>query len=420
MTDTFYNKTVLPNGITVITESIESVRSVALGLWFAVGSRSESGAESGMSHFLEHMMFKGTSTRSASDISESFDRLGAELNAFTSKEYTCYFARFLDEHLGEAMGILSDMVCDPELADDAITSEKEVVLEEISRHDDAPDDAVHDLFAATLWPDHPLGAPILGTRATVSAFDRNASAGYRSRHYRTGDLVVVAAGSVAHDEVVALAQEHLAGLPESDPADRDHVAPGDPGRLAVVTKDTEQAHIVLGVRGLRAGDDDRYALSVLDAAMGGGMSSRLFLEIRERRGLAYAVYSYHSLFRETGSLAFYVGTRPTNAEQVVELVREQVADIVANGLPDAELLKVKQSITGHLVLGLENTRARMTRLGKNEITESEILSIDEIVSRLEAVTSADVRELASRLLEGPTTLAMIGPMEESDVAHLAT
>jgi predicted Zn-dependent peptidase len=417
MTDTHFARTVLPNGTTVMTETLDSVRSVALGLWFAVGSRTEGPAEAGMSHFLEHMMFKGTSTKSASDISEAFDRLGAELNAFTGKEYTCYYARFVDEHLGDALELLAEMITDSQLDDDAIASEREVVLEEIARHEDAPDDLVHDVLAGALWPDHPLAAPVLGSRETVSAFDRQAARGYVGRHYRTGDLVVVAAGSVQHEDLVSLVSEKLA-LQASDAADRVTTDPGSPRPLAVLAKDTEQAHICLGVQALEAGHEDRYVLSVMDAVLGGGMSSRLFQEIREKRGLAYAVFSYHSLFRETGSVAVYAGTRPANVDEVVGLVREQIGALADAGVTQDELDRAKESIKGHLVLGLENTRNRMVRLGKNEITRSEILGLDEIVERIDAVEREDVRGLASRLFGGPATLALVGPFDPAGMDHL--
>ena len=418
MADSFYQRTELPGGVTVLTESMDGVRSVAMGLWFAVGSRTEEPTEAGMSHFLEHMMFKGTATRTAADISESFDRLGAELNAFTSKEYTCYYSRFLDEHLGTAVEVIADMVCNSLLDEKAITSEKEVVLEEISRHEDAPDDSIHDVFADALWPGHPLGRPILGTEESVSAFDREAAVRYHAGHYRPKDLVVVATGNVRHDDLVSLASQHLC-LPDGAPGERPRVSPEQPRTLSVRSKDTEQAHICWGVPGLEAGHDDRFVLAVLDSILGGGMSSRLFQEIREKRGLAYAVYSYHNLFRETGSVTVYVGTRPSNASEVVGLVRRETTSVAEDGVSEEELSRSKECIKGHLVLGLESTRSRMTRLGKSEITDSEILSIDEIVGRVEAVTAEDVRELAQRLFSRPQVLAMIGPFEEDEVSDLA-
>ncbi|GAB4274216.1 MAG: pitrilysin family protein [Coriobacteriia bacterium] len=415
MSDGAFERSILDDGTTVITEHMDSVRSVTVGLWFAVGSRSELSEEAGMSHFLEHMMFKGTSTKSAADISEAFDRLGAELNAFTGKEYTCYFSRFVDEHLEDALPLLFEMVVDSVFAEDAIESEKQVVLEEIARRDDAPDDLVHDVLAGALWPGHPLGRPVLGSQDTVASFSRGDALDYVSRHYRTGDLVVAAAGNAAHTRVLE-ALGSVMTLEKGGDSHKETCVPAEPRPLAVVTKDTEQAHICWGVQALHANHPDRFALGVLDAILGGGMSSRLFQEIREKRGLAYAVYSYHSLFRETGSLAVYAGTRPSNIDQVVGIVREQTASMASDGVTPDELERAKESIKGQLVLGMESTRNRMTRLGKNQVTDSEILSLDELVERIDAVTADQVRELAARLFEGPAALALVGPFDEEEIA----
>lgn len=411
----FYEKTVLPNGITVITEPMDAVRSVAIGIWSAVGSRDETAREAGMSHFMEHMMFKGTPTRTARDISEHFERLGAELNAFTTKEYTCYYARVLDEHVDDALEVLSDMVRDSLLAEDAITSEREVVLEEIARYEDTPDDLVHELFAATLMPDHPLGLPVLGQRTTVGAFDHELSAAFKDRHYRSGNVVVAAAGHVSHAALVELVQRYL-DLPEGPREKRAPLVPAVGRHLRVVRKDTEQAHICWGVVGLEASSEDRFALSVLDSVLGGSMASRLFTEIREDRGLAYAVYSYNSLYQDTGQFVVYAGTRPGNAEQVVELIETEAAKVADGGITDEELHRAKEGLKGQLVLSLESTRNRMTRLGKNEIMRIEPLSVDELIARIDAVSASEVHEMAHRLFDGPHTLAMVAPLDEADIA----
>jgi predicted Zn-dependent peptidase len=414
----FYDKTVLDNGISVITERMDTMRSVAIGIWFAVGSRDERYPDDGLSHFLEHMMFKGTPTRSAAEISQTFDRLGAELNAFTSKEYTCYYARVLDRHVPEAVEVLADMVVNSTFDDGAIASEREVVLEEISRTEDTPDDRVHELFARTLWPDHPLGRPVLGQRETISAADRTQSLAYKAAHYETGACVVAAAGDVDHAQLVALVREHLAGLPHGDGVKRLHTDPSTETRLEVLPKETEQAHICWGVPALKATDDDRFVLSVLDATLGGGMSSRLFQEIREKKGLAYAVYSYHSLYQDTGAYTVYAGTRPSNMEQVVRLVQAEVEKVKQDGITAEELDRAKESIKGGLVLGLESTRNRMTRLGKSYVTDSPILSIDELVERLDAVTGDAVTAMARKLFDGRQALSIIGPFDVTNVEHL--
>jgi predicted Zn-dependent peptidase len=413
----FYDRTALDDGVTVITESMDTVRSIALGVWFAVGSRDESGPEAGMSHFMEHMMFKGTPTRSAADISQAFDRLGAELNAFTSKEYTCYYARLLDQHTGSAIEILSDMVVNSLLADEAITSEREVVLEEISRYEDSPDDQIHELFSGTLMPSHPLGLPVIGTKETVSAFDHAAGMAFHKRHYTTGNVVVAAAGALDHEEIVSMVRDRLA-LPAGPRSERVHAIPATEPRLKVVRKDTEQAHICFGVAGLNARHEDRFILAILDGVLGGGMASRLFQEIREKRGLAYAVYSYHAQYQDTGQFVIYAGTRPDNAAEVIRLIRAEVDRACADGITSDELERVRESIKGQMVLGLESTRSRMTRLGKSEVTLGELLSLDEIVERIDAVTTDAVHDLARRLFDGNHALAMIAPLDEDDVAHL--
>jgi predicted Zn-dependent peptidase len=414
----FYERTVLDSGVTVLTERMDAVRSVAMGIWFAAGSRDEDPAVAGMAHFLEHMMFKGTEKRSAAEISETFDRMGAELNAFTSKEYTCYYSRFVDDHLEDAVEALSDMLCGSRLADDACDSEREVVIEEISRHEDSPDEHVHELFAEALWGSHPLGRPVLGSRETVGGFDGRRSRTFKESLYTGPNCAVVAAGSVDHARLVGLVSEYLS-LAGGHDRGRPDEASSPPEPLRVLTKDTEQAHICLGVEGLPSGHDERFSLSVLDSILGGGMSSRLFQEIREKHGLAYAVFTYHSMHQETGSLTAYVGTRPDNVEQVVGLLREQVDKLVADGVTAEELHRSKESLKGSLVLGLENTRNRMTRLGKSEVTHGQLLSIDELISRVDSVTSADVHEMARRLFGGPSVLTVIGPLEADALAHLA-
>lgn len=413
----FYDKTVLDNGMTIITEEMDTVRSVALGIWCAVGSRDERPEEAGMSHFMEHMMFKGTPTRSAAQISEAFDRLGAELNAFTSKEYTCYYSRLLDQHTGAALDILSDMVVNASLAQEACLSEREVVLEEISRYEDAPDDQVHELFASTLMPSHPLGLPVIGRKETVGGFDHSASVAFHDEHYKTGNVVVAAAGALKHEDVVAMVRERLT-LPEGPRSVREHAVPVTEPSLKVQTKETEQAHICFGVAGISSSHPDRFKLAILDGVLGGGMASRLFQEIREKRGLAYAVYGYAGQYQDTGMYVIYAGTRPDNAPEVIRLIRQEVDKMVTDGITADELDRARESLKGGLILGLESTRARMTRLGKAEVTQGELLSLDEIVERIDAVTTGDVQAMAQRLFNGNHALAMIAPFGEDNVAHL--
>ncbi|HEY5549249.1 MAG TPA: pitrilysin family protein [Coriobacteriia bacterium] len=414
----FYDRTVLDSGITVISESIPTVRSVAIGIWTAAGSRDERPAEAGISHFLEHMMFKGTPTRSAQEISESFDRLGAEVNAFTSEEATCYYSRVIDTHAPEAFDVLADMVVNSVFDRDAAISEREVVLEEISRTEDTPDHKADDLFSRALWTGHPIGRPVLGERETVSGFLPEHLRSYTGRHYRTGDIVVAAAGNLPHAELVEMAEAALAGLPVGARADRE-LSTAIPGRhVAVATKETEQAHICWGTLSLSAKDPDRFAADLMNAVLGGSMASRLFQEIREKRGLAYAVHSYNSLYTDTGGFMVYAGTRPENTAEVVGLIETEVAKMLDTGLTASELDRARDSVDGHLVLGLENTNRRMMRLGGPEVGGRELLSVDEIIERYAAVTLDDILRVARVTLGGPKTLAVVGPHTTEEIEAL--
>lgn len=414
----FYERTVLPSGVTVITERIASVRSIALGIWVAAGSRDEQPAEAGISHFLEHMMFKGTPTRSASEISEAFDRLGAEVNAFTSEETTCYFSRAVDHHGPEAFSILADMVVDSLFEESAALSEREVVLEEISRIEDTPDHKADELFTETLLAGHPLGLPVIGRPETVGAFTPEYLRSYTSRHYRAGDIIVAAAGNLAHGDIVKMAAEGLAGLPSGERASRALSDPVRERRVVVATKDLEQAHICWGTLALAANDPDRFAMDLLNSVLGGSMASRLFREIREKRGLVYAVHSYVSRHAETGHVSVYAGTRPENSAQVIRLITEEVAKILDEGITSEELARAKDSVEGSIVLGLENTNRRMMRLGGAEAGSLELLSIDEIMDRYAAVTLKDVHRVATATLGGPRTLAVVGPHTEEEMDAL--
>jgi predicted Zn-dependent peptidase len=414
----FYDRTVLDSGVTVITETVPSVRSIALGIWTAAGSRDEGPDEAGISHFLEHMMFKGTPTRSATDISEAFDRLGAEVNAFTTEETTCYFSRVVDHHAPEAFSILADMVVNSLFEESAALSEREVVLEEISRIEDTPDQKADELFTQAVLAGHPLGLPVIGRPETVGTFVPSHLRSYTSRHYRTGDIVVAAAGNLSHDAIVALAQDRLAGLPAGPRAARILSTPVAERRLVVATKELEQAHICWGTLALSANDPDRFALDLLNSVLGGSMASRLFREIREKRGLAYAVNSYLSRHTDTGSFTVYAGTRPENTAEVIRLITEEVAKVLDAGITADELARAKDSVEGGTVLGLENTNRRMMRIGGAEVGSFEILSIDEIMERYAAVSLDDVRRVAAATLGGPRTLAVVGPHTEEEIGKL--
>ena len=410
-------RTVLPGGLRVISESVPGVRSVAFGVWVGVGSRDETGSLAGASHYLEHLLFKGTRKRDALAIAAELEAVGGEINAFTAKEYTCYYARVLDADLPLAVDVICDMVTSSVLAAREVENERGVILEEIAMHDDDPGDAVHDVFADIVWPDTPLGRPVLGSVDSITTLSRTAIAGYYRRRYRPENLVIAAAGNLDHRALVRLVRKAFEGIDvdvDAAPA-RPRVggrAPAFTPASAVLRRPTEQANLVLGLPGLRRLDERRFALGVLNSAFGGGMSSRLFQEVREKRGLAYSVYSFTSHYADTGIFGVYAGCHPNRAREVLELCREQLAMVATAGLTAEELARGKGQMRGGLVLGLEDTGSRMSRLGKAELAYGELLSVDEVLARIDAVTVDDVKLLAHELLRQPLALAAIGPYDD--------
>ncbi len=410
-------RTVLPGGLRVISESIPGVRSVAFGIWIGVGSRDESPSLAGASHYLEHLLFKGTKRRDALDISAALDEVGGELNAFTTKEYTCFYARVLDVDVPIAVDVVCDMVTSSVLASHEVDNERGVILEEIAMHDDDPGDSVHDEFASLVWPADPLGRPVLGTVETIESMSRRAIASYYRRRYRPAELVITAAGNIDHAKLVRLVKKAFAGMDLDGSAQ-----PGRPraGRRppaftvgsAVRHRPTEQANLVLGCAGLPRSDDRRFALGVLNAAVGGGMSSRLFQSVRERHGLAYSVYSFASHYADAGMFGVYAGCHPSRISQVLELSRAELRAVATAGLSRSELERGRGQMRGGFVLGLEDTGSRMSRLGKSELVYGELLTIDEVLAAIDAVTLDDVHEIAAELFEQPTSLAVIGPYDE--------
>jgi predicted Zn-dependent peptidase len=410
-------RTVLPGGLRVISESVPGVRSVAFGVWVGVGSRDETESLAGTSHYLEHLLFKGTRKRDAMAIASELEAVGGEINAFTAKEYTCYYARVLDADLPLAVDVICDMVTSSVLAGREVENERGVILEEIAMHDDDPGDAVHDIFADVVWPSTPLGRPVLGSVDSISSLSRTAIAGYYRRRYRPENLVIAAAGNLDHRALVRLVRKAFADVPVDEDA-----APTPPrvgGRApsftpasSVVERPTEQANLVLGAPGLRRLDERRFALGVLNAAFGGGMSSRLFQEVREKHGLAYSVYSFTSTYADTGIFGVYAGCHPSRAREVLDLCREQLALVAAGGLTAEELDRGKGQMRGGLVLGLEDTGSRMSRLGKAELVYGELMAVDEVLARIDAVTIDDVQLLAHALMRQQFALAAIGPYDD--------
>jgi len=411
-----YELTTLPNGLRVISQEMKSVRSVAIGCWVDTGSRDEDPIEAGTSHFLEHLLFKGSERLPARTISEAFDAVGARNNAFTSKEYTCYWARLRSADLPLAVDILAEMLQRPAFRQNEIDSERHVVLEEINMNEDDPTDVAHEQFVNALWGGHPLAPPILGTRESIAQMTRETIHSYWHRRYTPRSTVVAAVGDIDHEALVAMVAEHMGDWsgPETG---REALRPAVKPSVRVRHRDTEQSHIVFGAEGLTRGDDRRFAVTVANHVLGGGMSSRLFREIREDRGLAYAVHAFRMPFLDTGASAVYVGTTPSQTFEVLKLIRTELDKLMADGLTDEELDRAKGNIKGSLALSLEDTNGRMTQLGRQELTGVEHLSVDETVARIEALTHQDILEAARRVYAGPYVLGLVGPFEEADFAE---
>ncbi|MDM8085761.1 pitrilysin family protein [Cellulomonas cellasea] len=411
-------RSVLPGGVRVLTEHMPGLRSATVGAWVGVGSRDERDGHHGSTHFLEHLLFKGTARRSAMDIAEAFDEVGGEANAATGKEHTCYYARVLDSDLPMAVDVIADMVTSARLDTGELETERGVILEELAMNDDDPSDVVHELFATAVLGSHPLGRPIGGTPDTIRAVPRSAVWEHYQEHYRSSTLVVTAAGGVDHDALCAQVAKALAdgGWDLTTPRPvgrRDANAPQDGvpdiGAETTVHRATEQANVIIGGTGLTATDPRRFTLSVLNAVLGGGMSSRLFQEIREKRGLAYSTYSFASGHADTGIFGLYAGCAPAKVDQVVELLVSEWEHLADSGITQAELARSVGQLSGSLVLGMEDTGSRMSRLGKSELVHGELLSLDETLDRIRAVTAADVQELAAELAARPRSMVRIGP-----------
>ncbi|MCL2393299.1 MAG: insulinase family protein [Acidimicrobiaceae bacterium] len=399
----------LDDGLTVVTEALPEARSVSLGFWVGTGSVDEDPSLAGTSHFLEHLLFKGTATRSAREISRATDSVGCDLNAFTTKEHTAFHAWLPSDRLDLALDVLSDIIWAPAFRTGEVEAERQVILEEILMHADTPGDAVHEVFGRAMWPGHPLGRDVLGEAETVSCISRDQIAEFHEAHYRPGNLVVAAAGRVNHDRIVDGIAGRRVGVTGGGSPSR--TAPPAPSRAAVVERRrTEQAHLVIGVAAPGRDDEDRHQLGILDHVLGGGVSSRLFQSIREDRGLAYSVYSYRLSFSGAGALAVYAGTSASHAEAVHALVVEELDRLAAEGVSEEELEGAKGHLRGSLVLGLEDPEARMSRLGYSQLVHGRVLSVEEVEQRITGVTLEEVNELAARVLTGPRVLAAIGPL----------
>ena len=402
--------TELDSGLKVVTEVVPAVRSVTLGLWVKTGSRDETPAQAGVSHFLEHLLFKGTKRFSAIEISEYFDGLGAATNAATSKETTHLYSRFLDEHTEAALDLLAEMFLKPTFPD--IDSERQVVIEEIAMYEDEPSDRVHDVLADAIFGDHPLGKRVLGTAEVIGSIPIPDISAYHQERYRGSNLVVSASGNLEHERIVELVGEHF--QPGSGQVqDLDATPPRDEAKLCFYPKETEQYHICFGAPGIARDDDRRFALSIMDTIFGGSTSSRLFREVREKRGLAYAVGSYSEQFVDRGTVAMYVGTREDNVSEACEIIGRELTSLRTDGVSDEELHRAKEHVKGRMVLALESTPARMSRNARATLFDTPLLSIDELIARTDAVTRDDVAELANELYAPERMSAACVGTEES-------
>ena len=410
-------RTVHSSGLRIVTEEVPSVRSAAVGIWVNVGSRDEAPATAGASHFLEHLLFKGTKSRTALEISSSIESVGGEMNAFTSKEYTCFYARVIDTDLPMAIDVVSDLITSSIVTALDVDAERKVVLEEIAMRDDDPSDLVHDLFSDTYYGDTQIGRPILGTIESINKMSRNTVFNYYKKKYQPSDLVVAVAGNIKHKRVVAMVEEALSRDNFLDVVGTPNIRPNTPIKkgpqtpVGLMYRKTEQAHMLYGMEGVARADSRRFAMGVMSAALGGGMSSRLFQEIREKRGLAYSVYAYAQQFAGSGTLGFYAGCNPTKTVEVVEIIREVLADVADNGMTHEEIERAKGAVRGSLVLSQEDSGSRMSRIGKNEIVYGQVMDFDDILKAISRVSAEDIREIAGEYLTKTPTLALVGPFK---------
>jgi predicted Zn-dependent peptidase len=415
-------RTVLPSGLRVLSQSVPGFRSVTFGVWVGVGSRDEPEHLAGATHFLEHLLFKGTERRDALEISAAIDAVGGEMNAFTGKEYTCYYARVLDSDLPLAVDVICDMITSATLTDADVESERDVIDEEIAMHADETSDHIHDLFAEQLWGRSPLGRSITGTPESVAGLTRQQVIGWYRRRYKPSNIVVSVAGNVDHTEVVRLVRKAFERhwvTADAEPAlVRRGAAKRIPtyGGVRVHHRDAEQAHLVLGMPGLVRNDDRRYAAGVLHGIVGGGMSSRLFQEVREKRGLAYSVFTFGSAYADSGMVGVYAGCLPKKTGEVLDVIRGELEAIANGNITPEELLRGKGQMRGSVVMGLEDTGAKMTRIAKAELVYGELHTVDDILHRIDSVTLDDVAQLAADLYAGTPVLTVVGPFDEDTTA----
>jgi predicted Zn-dependent peptidase len=411
-------KTTLANGLQVVTESMPSVRSVSMGIWLRTGSRHEREDQNGIVHFLEHMVFKGTRSRSGEEIARAADAIGGHLDAFTSKEFTCFSIKVVDEHLPRAFDIVSDLVKNPLLRSGDIAKESRVIQEEIKMVEDTPDDLVHEIFSKSYWPHHSLGRPILGTRATVGAFNQRRLRDFFRRHYVPGNMLLTAAGNLTHGQVVGLAGKQFGQLSKGHVVAEGPTPVAHPHTRYRRKKELEQTHICLGTPAYPYAHEKRFASYVLNTILGGGMSSRLFQNIREKYGLVYAVFSGLSAYRDAGILSIYAGTAPANARKVVSLIIKEFRYLKNLSIPPEELQRAKDYLKGNLLLGLESTTSRMANLARQELYYGRCITLDQVAAQIDAVTGEDVAEVARELFQSDRiAVTVLGPRQGFSISR---
>jgi predicted Zn-dependent peptidase len=410
-----YRKDTLSNGVRVVSETLPKSRSVSIGVWVKVGSRHEPPAIGGISHFIEHMFFKGTGKRSAKDIAIEMDSIGGEMNAFTSQETTTYYAKVVDEHLPVVIEILADILIGAKFDPVEMEKERKVILEEIKGVEDTPDDYIHELFTNTVWPDNSLGRPILGTRETIKELKHNDIVSYIDSYYHPKEIVISVAGNFEHARLIELLDLHFGKLARTGIAKKE-ATPAFTRAVTVKKKQLEQVQLCIGCKGLNYTHEDRFVISALNTVLGNSMSSRLFQEVREQNALAYSIYSYVTSYRDTGLLTVYAGTDPSNALEVVRLVVKEMKNIKEEGITPAEELRVKNQIKGSLILSLESSNSHMSRLARQEIYFGKYLSMDDIIKGVDKVTAEQAQRLAQQLFTSEnTSLTILGPLNKTDV-----
>jgi predicted Zn-dependent peptidase len=415
-----YDLTTLPNGLRVITETMPSVRSVAIGCWVDTGTRDEDLThEHGASHFLEHLLFKGSEKLSAREVSETFDAIGAESNAFTSKEATCYWTRLLDQDVSTGFDVLSEIIQRPAFRANEIDSERQVVIEEINMNDDDPGDVAFENFSTAAFSDHPLEAAVLGTRDSIRGMTRDDIMGYWDRRYGTESLVIAAVGNLEHNGIVGMVEERF-GEWDGGAVDHTFQETQPSARVELTRRDTEQAHILIGGKGLKRDDERRFSYQVLNHIMGSGMSSRLFREVREERGLAYSIYAFRLAYADAGAWGVYVGTTPSQTDTALKVIRDELDKVMEEGVTEDELDRAKGSMRGGLALSLEDSNSRMIRLGRDELAGMPHLSTDERLERLDAVTREDVQQVAREMYSAERLIGAVGPFDPSDLEPYLT